>query len=171
MRLTNWKVIVEKAGIAAILVGLFFVYLEIQQNGVIARAELVSGTTDKLDSIHQQLSDPEFAMIYVKGLHTPLDLTETERNQLNAFFQRVTTLFTREFLLHDLDVFAEYENIPREFGKVFFSSGYGNAWWNVKAKSYNPAIVAIVNEELSKLNSNSVALETDEQIMQQLGDL
>ena len=171
MQSTNWKNIAELGGIAAILLGLFFVYLEIQQNGTIARADLMSGTTENLVGIHQQLSDPEFARLYAKSLHTPAELTEPERIQLDGFFSQVRFTFTRERRLYNIGVFAEYDVVPRLYGPRFFSSGYGRVWWDIRKKTTDPAVVMVIDEELSKLDGSSVYLEFDGQITQQLGDL
>jgi len=166
----NWKNMAELGGIAAILLGLFFVYLEIQQNGTIARAELMSGTTENLVEIHWQLSDPEFARLYAKSLHTPAELTEPERIQLDGFFSNVRFTFTRERRLYNLGVFAEYEIVPRLYGPRFFSSGYGRAWWDIRKKTTDPAIVKVIDEELSRLDGTIVFFEFDRQITQQLRD-
>jgi hypothetical protein len=44
----------------AILIGLYFVYVEIRQNVVIARADLGSTTNQNLIEQQRWLSDPEF---------------------------------------------------------------------------------------------------------------
>ena len=171
MRPTKLKGIVELAGVVAILTGLLFVYLEIKQNGDIAYAELVSGSSEKLVGIFEQMSDPEFASLYAKSLHTPADLTESERIQLNVFFEIVKTMFTRELRLSKLGIFDEYEIAPRWLGPKFFGRGYGRAWWNVRKKETNPEIVEVVEEELSKLDVTSDLLDFDNQVELQLDDL
>ena len=125
MRPTKLKDIVELAGVVAILIGLFFVYLEIKQNADIGYAELASGSSEKLVGIFEQMSDPEFASLYAKSLHTPADLTESERIQLSVFFEIVKTMFTREIRLYKLGLFREYEIAPRWLGAKFFGRGYG----------------------------------------------
>ena len=117
------------------------------------------------------MSDPEFASLYAKSLHTPADLTESERIQLNAFFEIVKTMFTRELRLYKLGIFGEYEIAPRWLGPKFFGRGYGRAWWNVRKKETNPEIVEVVDEELSKLDVTSDLLDFDNQIKLQLDDL
>ena len=171
MRPAKLKDIVELAGIVAILIGLLFVYSEQKQIADIAYAELVSGTSAKLVGIHEHMSDPEFASLWVKSLHTPADLTESERIQLNAFFEIVRTLFTRELRLYNLGIFGEYEIAPRWLGPKFFGSGYGRAWWNVRKKVTNPEIVEVVDEELSKLDATNDLLDFDSQVELQLDDL
>ena len=168
----NWEKFypwLRLGGNLAILIGLILVYLEIQQNGTIARAELGADVGQNFFAINQQLSDPAFSKLYTKGLHAPIELTESERLQLNSLFGNVMLQFGSELRLYNLGIFAEYEYVPRRWGPWLFSSGYGKAWWNVHRNRSNPAIARIIDEELSKLDGKSIPLELDAQVMQQLG--
>jgi hypothetical protein len=171
MRTTTWKEIAELGGISAILVGLVFVYLEIQQNGVIARADLASDTSIIIDGIYQQLSDPGFSEIYTKSLRAPAELTVVERLQLNAFFERVTQLFSREMVLFRLGVFGEMESIPNNFAPIFFSRGYGESWWLVRKKTFSIAMVEVVDSALLASAGRRSFPEFDSQIMRQIETL
>ena len=149
MQRQNWKDVLELAGIAAILVGLIFVYLEIRQNGIVAQAELASGTSDQIDSIYQQLSDPQFAEIYSKSVHSPETLTESERMQLNGFFSRFMPMFGRERILYRLGLWQVPNQLINTFAPTFFSEGYGRIWWNVRREGATPDMAAAIDNALS----------------------
>jgi hypothetical protein len=171
MQNIKWKYIAELSGIAAILAGLVLVYFEIQQNGAIARAELVSGTSDQLDEIFEQLSDSDFSIIYAKSLHTPEELVEAERIQLNSFFERIFRMFGRERMLFSLGVFGEFEAIPKQVAPVFFSSGYGNIWWNARKETVNStALAEIIDTALVDWNGRGSFVELDSRITEQIGN-
>ena len=163
------KEIVELVGLAAILIGIYLVYSEIQQNTQIARAELASETNEYLRSIQEKLSDPQFAAIYVKARHSPYDLTETERLQLNAFFEQLIVIFRREWWLFNLGVFGETETIPRMLAPMFLASGYGEIWWNERKDTYNLSDKVQVDEALSAFDGANLILELDQRIIQQIG--
>ena len=166
---SKWKGIAELVGLAAILIGMYFVYAEIQQNSQIARAELANETAEYLRSIQEKLSDPQFAALYVKARHSPSDLTETERLQLNAFFEQLIIIFGRERLLFNLGVFGETESIPRMLAPKFLASGYGEIWWNARKVSYGSSGNAQVDKALSSFDGANLILELDQRIIQQIG--
>ena len=155
---------------AAILIGLYAVYAETQQNGAIARAELVSGTTETFYAINQQLSDPAFAKLYIKSLHDPGNLAESERLQINALLDTVLKQYGREFRLYDLGVFAEYEFVPRDSSPFFFGGAYGRAWWEIHKSSIHPAVAAVVDDQLSKSDGESSWIQYDSQLMDKLSE-
>jgi len=147
---SKWKELAELVGMAAILTGIYFVYAEIQQNSVIARAELSATTMQRLNEISDRLLDSEFSALYLKGRHTPTDLNETERQQLNAFFAGLISVMAFEYRNYNLGLFAEYDQVPRFVARQYLSRGYGRVWWNVVRKRMNPDIANVVDRELSK---------------------
>ena len=167
---SKWKEIAELVGLAAILFGMYFVYTEIQQNSQIARAELASETAGYLKNIQEKLSDPQFAAIYVKGRHSPADLTETERLQLNSFFEQLIVIFGRENMLFSLGIFGEKAVIPKLLAPMFLASGYGEIWWNARKDSYSSSAKATIDEALSELDGANLILELDQRIIQQIGN-
>ena len=170
MQKQNWKDVGELAGITAILVGLVFVYLEIQQNGIVARASLASGTSDQIDSIYQQLSDPQFAGVYSKSLQFPESLTESERMQLNGFFSRFMPMFGRERILYRLGLWESPDAVTRTFAPTFFADGYGSIWWSVRKETVtSDMVLAIDNAIAAPIERAQIGLaEFDEQILQKL---
>ena len=172
MRKQNWKDVVELAGITAILIGLVFVYLEIQQNGIVARASLASGTSDQIDSIYQQLSDPQFAAVYSKSLQSPGSLTESERMQLNGYFSRFMPMFGRERILYRLGLWESPDAIVRTFAPTFLATGYGKIWWSVRKETVEPDMAAAIDDAIrAPAERAQIGLaEFDQQILQSLKD-
>ena len=76
---------------------MYFVYVEIRQNGAIARAELSAYSIQKFDEIGSRMLDPEFSALYHKGVQYPADLNESERHVLNAHFDSLFTLMYYEY--------------------------------------------------------------------------
>lgn len=149
MQQQNWKGAVELAGIAAILVGLIFVYLEIQQNGTVARAALASETSDQIDAVFQQLSEPQFAEVYAKGLHSPESLTQAERMQLNGFFNRFMPMFGREQILYRLGLWEDSDQLVRTFAPTFFADGYGKIWFGVRRETLSSSVESAIDNALA----------------------
>ena len=164
MRNHEWKGAVEFVGITAILAGLLFVYLEIQQNGDIARADLASGAAERIDSIYQHLSETELSSIYAKSLHEPGELTEVERIQLNAFFERVFRIFGREWALFHFGVADDYRILPTQIAPVFFHSGYGKIWWNIRKETVTPPLVMTIDRALAESEGRESFIKIDSRI-------
>ncbi len=169
MRISEWKGAAEFVGIAAILAGLIFVYMEIQQNGDIARAELASGTAERIDAVYQHLADPHFSLVYAKSLHVPDELTEAERIRLNAFLERVFRIFGREWALYSMGVSDNFEIIPTQIAPVFYRSGYGKIWWSIRKETVAPQLVETIDRALVESNGRESFIEIDSRIRERLG--
>lgn len=168
MNLHSWKHVGELVGMAAILAGIYFVYAEIRQNSVIARAELSSQTVMQLGEIDNQFLDPEFSALYLKSTYSPLDLSEAERLQLGAFFGKMARLMIWEYRNYSFGLFAEHDLIPRYLARRYLSYGYGRAWWNSVGKRIDPIVAAIVNEELAKDDSYTNMRQLEAEILDEL---
>jgi len=162
----KWNEIAELVGLAAILSGIFFVYAEIRQNGTIAQAELNFANRGKLDDISSRVLDPKFSALYLKGIHNPSELNETERQSLNAHFESLLLVLSIEYHNTRVGVFNEYEILPRQIAREYFSVGYGRAFWNVRMRTYIPQVVTIVEDELSKID-RAPRSSRDDEILEQ----
>jgi hypothetical protein len=83
MKFKNWKDLVELIGIAAIVVSLFFVGLELRQNTDAVKASSIDG----LSSLSQEFyllmaSDPELSRIFEDGRR---DMSQLSDNELARF--------------------------------------------------------------------------------------
>ena len=152
----------------AILIGLYFVYAEIRQNVVIARAELGSTTNQNLIEQKRMLSDPDFSTIFLKGLRSPDQLTEAERFRLNNFYESTLVMYGFEFLNYSYVIFGEFMSVPRRNSPAIFGAGYGRYWWNERRQSVNPRIAEAIDEALTGLQEPDVFQELDRRIQEQI---
>jgi len=143
----NWKALLELVGAIAIIGGLILVAYELRQGHSIARGELVMETSRLLTDIYSESLDPAFAALIEKSQSNPSELTHVERIQLNAFFDLVTNLYTREFNNYMLGFFENYTYFPRENAAYFFGSGYGKSWWEYrKTTGFHPELAEVIDE-------------------------
>ena len=171
MNKLTWKEIAELVGLATILLGMYFVYAEIQQNGVIARVELSSFAQQRMEYIRAPLMDSEFSKVYIKGVKTPTELDESERQQLNAFFADVVGVMIYERHNYRLGIFEEYESLTRLLARRYLMQGFGRAWWNVEKVSVPPEIVEVVDQELMNLDRSLDWTWSDSRLREQIESL
>jgi hypothetical protein len=168
MKEINWKSAVEYAGIAGILIGLYFVYAELHQNSTIARADLNIFVNQQYLDIQDHFSDPEFVDLYLKGQDSAGALTAAERRQLGEFYNRVSVVFGYEYRNFLLGVFVEYEALPRRLVREYMTGQFSRAWWAVKRGSTPEAIRLVIDDELSKSASENLEHQFDEKILDEI---
>ena len=169
MRTINWKSAVEFAGITGILIGLYFVYAELQQNSTIARAELNIFVSQKSLDIRDHFSDPEFVEIYLKGLDSAEELNAAERRQLSEFYQDVASVFGYEYRNYLLGIFVEYEELPRILVRRYMTGQFARAWWAVQRESVPAAVRLVIDDELSRSSSKNLELQFDSKLQDEIG--
>ena len=152
----------------AFLLGMYFVYAEIQQNGVIASANLAIYTNQRVYELQNQFLDPEFSALYLKGLHSPAELDDHERFRLNAFYESVRLIMGYEYRNYRLGLFENYAGVTRNLARRYLSHGYGQAWWRVKRPQINSEIVKVVDLELLNSDGSDDWTEFDSKVIQQI---
>jgi hypothetical protein len=156
----NWKNVIEYAGMAAIIVGLFLVFEELRQARTIARAELSAESTRLLEALNVQERDPGFASILAKSRRNPEELTVEERIQLNAYLDSAVETMVREWYYYNLGLFKTWKEFPQIMGPKFFGTRYGRAYWDIRKRRFFPAeIAAEVDNAL--MNTESVQFYRD----------
>lgn len=150
-----WKEIAELVGLLTILVGVYFVYAEIRQNGNIARAELSTVAQMRHEYIGAPLRDPEFSKLYIKGLRAPTELGESERQRLDSYFRDVFLVMLYEYHNFQLGIFENYEPVTRRLARSYFMHGFGRAWWNMTREFAPPDLVEVVDQELMNLDQSN----------------
>ena len=147
MQSPNWKALLELVGAIAIIAGLILVAYELRQGHSIARAELVLESSQLLTGIYSESLDPAFAALIEKSQSNPRELTRVERIQLNAYFDLVVNLYTREFNNYKLGFFENYTYFPRENAAHFFGYGYGKSWWEYRRTTgFHPQLAEVIDE-------------------------
>jgi hypothetical protein len=168
LKSASWKETLELTGMLAILIGLYFVFAEIRQNVVIARADLGSTTNQNLIEQRRMLADPEFSSIFLKGLRSPDQLTEVERFRLNNFYESTLIMYGFEYLNYSYGIFGEFTSVPRLNSPAIFGAGYSRYWWNARRLSVNPGIAEAIDNALAELAEPDAFQELDRQIREQI---
>ncbi len=164
----KWKEIAELVGLVAILSGMYFVYAEIQQSSTIARAELSGANFQRMAELRDKLLDSEFSNLYQKGVRSPSDLSESERDVLHVFFRSLLWVLIFEKQNYDLGIFAEYDQMARTVARRYFVRGYGRAFWNAAKNRFIADIAAVVNEELAKIDGAGESPDFDAEILREI---
>ena len=168
MKSVNWKSTVELVGIAGILLGLYFVYAELQQNGTIARAQLNTYVNPQYLDIQDHFFDPEFLELYLKASESSDALTIAERRQLYEFYERIADVLRYENWNYLLGIFADREGLPRILTRRYMTGQFGRAWWAVARNSMPEAVKLVVDDELSKTASANLDFEIDLKLIEEI---
>jgi len=168
MKNIDWKTIVEFIGIAGILVGLYFVFVELRQESTVARADLNVGVMNLAEGVQSRFDDPAFTAMYLKGLEAADELSAVERRQLSAFYNSIAQIFVYEWHNYTLGLFPEYEDLPRILTRRYMTGEYGRAWWAVNKVHMPNDIIVLVDDELSKYSGMVFDLKSDLELLEQL---
>ena len=169
MKSTSWKDYIDLVGLLAIIVGLFFVYRELQIVETIARAQLSADTNNNLFELDRMAIGDELASTFSKANENPESLTATERWQLNTFLENVLRQYERECYYEEIGVFPECVSVPRDTALKYFGSRYGRAFWKtVRNRMVGPKISAMIDEQLARIPSDDLAIQIDRSVLENL---
>lgn len=167
----KWKNFYEAIGVVAILIGLAFVYRELQLIGTIARAELSAETARNIETLSQMRIESDFADVYVKSVENPEALTRAERIRLNIWLGGILEQYLRECYYVEIGIFQECDSYPRGTALRFFSSRYGRAFWQVvRNRMVGPKMTAIIDAELARVPLDDIELQIDAGVLQNLNE-
>jgi hypothetical protein len=155
MKISNWKVVAELIGIAAIVASLIFVGLEMRQQQVLARAELSSASFDYMRSVRQSFSNGQFAESYIKMLRSPESLSDEEIAMINGFFHELIQLVERDCFMVYLGVFQECTYTMNRFFPEYLGNKYAQSWWEETKDDYDPGLRSQVSLFLEDLDPNT----------------
>ena len=138
-----------------VLAGLILVALQIQQNTVLVRAELISNATDAWIDIDASKQSENFASVLAKSIENPQELTSAEIIELDGYLFTYLDQLLRDRLLYDLGVFDDPpEDLVRGSIKDYFGNEFARAWW-AEAKSKWPAdVVELIDREMETVSVN-----------------
>ena len=131
MKAKSWKDAFEIVGMIAIIASLVFVGYQLNQDRVIARAELTSDSFHFVVELNQTLTEPAFAKTFAKMLDRPEDLSLDEKIQIDRLFTSVNILYVRECYLKGRGILGECDAIIRGTARIFFGNRYGQSWWQL----------------------------------------
>ena len=168
IRSINWKVLAEPAGILAILLGLFFVFEELQLIRTVARAELSAESARMFSVLDAQERDPAFARVLVKSRNNSNELTPSEQVQLNSYFHSAVMVYIRELYNYRRGIFEEFASLIGPTAPRYFGSGYGRAYWNYNKHVYPVQIANAVDDALTNNERISFFDQRDSAILEEL---
>jgi len=167
MNAKSWKDVAELFGIAAIVVSLVFVGLQLRQDQIVAHAELGVGTFIDMVAIDQKLTDTEFAATYMKMLHSPVDLSEEEMVSVNAFLDQVVLAVSRDCYLLYVGIYDECDGLAGHLSARFFGNTYAKVWWHTTKYRRRQSLVAKLTPVIDS-QSNEESIRIYEEIRKQL---
>jgi hypothetical protein len=168
IKTTNWKTVAEFAGMTGILLGLYFVYAELQLNSTIARTELNVFVNQSVRDLEDHFSDPDFVSVYLTGLDTAEELTAFERRQLSEFYESVASIFGFEYRNYMLGIFVEYEELPRILVRKYMTGQFAQAWWALKRDTMPEAVKIMIDDEIAKSSSIKLEVDFDSRLVEKL---
>ena len=131
MKAKSWKEAFEAVGLIAIIASLAFVGFQLNQDRVIARAELTSDSFQLIYSVLQRLTEPEIAKTFVNMLDRPEELSLDEKVQIDNLFRSVNILYLRVCYLKGRGILGECDAIIQATAQRFFGNRYGQSWWRL----------------------------------------
>jgi len=153
-----------------VLVGLILVALQIRQNTVLVRAELVSNATDSWIDIDASKQSDNFASVLAKSIDDPQELTSAEIIELDGYLYTYLDQLLRDRQLHELGVFdVPSEDLIQMSIMDYFGNEFARAWWAETKSQWPPDIIDLVDREMETVSVNQ-DLEKIERIRRRLKD-
>ena len=155
----NWDAlgaIGEIIGAIAVLITLAYVALQIRQNTAALRSTATQGAHDQVGDIYRSLStDPELAMIFVRGCNNPDQLSDIETAKFYSFCMQIFFYIqnwyaqTRDGLMDD-ELLSSWLRIATDMSKT---SGFQRVWEQRK-HIYSPALREYLEAEVFSKESH-----------------
>jgi hypothetical protein len=164
---SEWRNLFEAIGLAAIVVSLVFVALQLKQDQELSRAQLGAGSTEMAAAIRTGFVESEFQKTFVKMITQPDQLTLEEVAEINFALRSVKAMFIRECYLVERGVFAECENSLRSNSRQFFQNAFAQEWWK-QNDGPNPYLPNWLSEEIAEFDptENQRQFEQLQQVFQ-----
>ena len=149
-KIGGWLQVIGNFGVLA---GLLLVALQIQQNTVLVRAELLSNESDAWISIDASKQSERFASVLAKSIVNPQELNAAEILELDGYLFTYIDQLVRDRELYDLGVFDN----PMESqisGSLhdYFGNQFARVWWEETKWKFSPDIVEIIDREMEKIS-------------------
>ncbi len=166
-RIKEWLQVVGGFGVLA---GLILVALQIQQNTVLVRAELLSNAWDAWVEIDASKQGENFAGVLGKAIESPRDLTIAEMIELDGYLYTYVDQLGREREMYQLGVFADPpEALVRVSIHDYFGNEFSRSWWAETKWKFNSEIVELIDREMVSISANQ-DIEYFGRIRARLGD-
>ena len=145
-KISEWLQVIGSFGVLA---GLILVALQIQQNTVLVRAELISNDSDAWISIDASKQSERFASVLAKSIVNPQELNAAEILELDGYFFTYIDQLIRDRELYDLGVFDNpMESLVRGSLSDYFGNEFARAWWAETKWKFSLDIVETIDKEM-----------------------
>ncbi len=149
-KISEWLQVIGSFGVLA---GLILVALQIQQNTVLVRAELVSNASDAWINIDASKQSENFASVLAKSIVNPQELTTAEILELDGYLFTYIDQLDRDRDLYDLGVFdTPPEALVRGSLSDYFGNEFARAWWVETKWKFALDIVEAIDREMENIS-------------------
>ena len=125
----HWRELIEATGILAIVASLVFVGLQVRQDHLIARVEVLAGTADRSAEILEIRTRPEFSRTWAKMLERPGELSAAEIVQIDSFLRIAKESFYRECILEEMGLIPDCKAFAASHVLYYFGNSHAINWW------------------------------------------
>ncbi len=149
-KISEWLQVIGSFGLLA---GLILVALQIQQNTVLVRAELVSNASDAWINIDASKQSESFASVLAKSIVNPQELTTAEILELDGYLFTYIDQLVRDRDLYDLGVFdTPPESLVQGSLNDYFGNQFARAWWAETKWKFALDIVEVIDKEMQSIS-------------------
>jgi hypothetical protein len=129
----DWNIISatgQWAGAIAVVVTLFYLAKQIQQQNANNDLNLHESILDGFNTVNSQLAiNEDLATLFVRGLYTPDKLTDEQATQFHWIFRLYANCYLKIYRLHQKGVISEEDwSGHASHGAMFFNSPGGQLW-------------------------------------------
>ena len=149
-KIGEWLQVIGSFGV---IFGLILVALQIQQNTVLVRAELVSNASDAWINIDASKQSESFASVLAKSIVKPQELTAAEILELDGYLFTYIDQLDRDRDLYNLGVFGTPpEALVRGSLSDYFGNEFARAWWAETKWKFELSIVEAIDREMENIS-------------------
>jgi len=149
-KISEWLQVIGSFGLLA---GLILVALQIQQNTILVRAELVSNASDAWINIDASKQSETFASVLAKSIVNPQELTTAEILELDGYLFTYIDQLVRDRDLYDLGVFdTPPEALVQGSLNDYFGNEFARAWWAETKWKFALDIVEAIDREMENIS-------------------
>jgi hypothetical protein len=149
-KIGEWLHVIGNFGVLA---GLILVALQIQQNTVLVRAELLSNEYDAWISIDASKQSERFASVLAKSIVNPQELNAAEILELDGYLFTYIDQLVRDRELYELGVFDNpLESQISGSLSDYFGNQFARVWWEETKWKFDLEIVEIIDREMEKIS-------------------
>jgi hypothetical protein len=129
-RLSNWLQITANVGI---LGGLVLVGFQLEQNGEVLQAQMMSAESQSVIDQEMQIVGEQGAAAWVSAMSDPINVSPEHHRVMESIYWSAIESWRHIEELSDLGL-ADVDPRPRVADEAgwYFGNTYGRAWWNTR---------------------------------------